>query len=574
MGWRAAVTATALVAPLLSACGGSSATAITTSTTTSSTSGLRTAVNFPRSETLYTSGTAYSAPTNFNPLDTGNFYTGTMGLLYEPLFLYNPNTDGYVPWLATAGGWSGNTYTVDVRNGVRWTNGSALTGADVAFSINLATTNPGVPYSNLGPYIRSVTASGNIVKVRFTNPAPYATWQRYLWNQPVLPRAVFSRLSPVEQVTSANLAPVSTGPMTLVSAGHTRACYQDNPDWWGTEQLGLSFHFKYLCDVVNGSNSVELSDLLTDRLDWSNNFLPGINLLMTTGGDSSFLRTYYPTAPYMIAANTVWLEMNTTKAPMSNLDFRKAVATAIDPEAIVNGVYNGLTEVANPVGLLPNLASYVNQRVVDKYGFSYSPSRARQFLADSGYKGQTLTLQVPADWTDWMAANGIIAEELGAAGIRVQLLTPSANVRTKAVEDGDFDMLLDNNAGPDSTPWSYFDRVYQLPVPKTDVAELNVERYIDPATWKLVEEAGTTPTSDKSALENIYSQIETDFLGSLPEIPLWYNSAWFQGNTHYWKDYPSFTNPTDSYTPIMWAGWLGCMTTVLGLADLRPATRS
>ncbi len=139
-----AVTAAALVVPLLSAVAASPASATKAPSITS----------FPRSETLYTSGTAYSPPSNWNPLDTGSRYTGTMGLLYETLFLYDPIHNKYIPWLASSGSWTGPaTYTIQIRNNVKWTNGNALTGADVAFSINLAKTNPAVPYSNLGQYL-------------------------------------------------------------------------------------------------------------------------------------------------------------------------------------------------------------------------------------------------------------------------------------------------------------------------------------------------------------------------------------------------------------------------------------
>ena len=140
----AALTAAALVVPLMSAIAASPASATRAPSITS----------FPRSETLYTSGTAYSPPSNWNPLDTGSRYTGTMGLLYETLFLYDPIHNKYLPWLATSGSWTGpTTYTLQVRNNVKWSNGSALTGADVAYSINLAKTNPAVPYSNLGQYL-------------------------------------------------------------------------------------------------------------------------------------------------------------------------------------------------------------------------------------------------------------------------------------------------------------------------------------------------------------------------------------------------------------------------------------
>ena len=52
----------------------------------------------------------------WNPFDLGNFATGTQGLVYEPLFLYDPVKNQYDPWLATAARrrWSGNKYTIKV----------------------------------------------------------------------------------------------------------------------------------------------------------------------------------------------------------------------------------------------------------------------------------------------------------------------------------------------------------------------------------------------------------------------------------------------------------------------------
>jgi peptide/nickel transport system substrate-binding protein len=189
-------------------------------------------------------------------------------------------------------------------------------------------------------------------------------------------------------------------------------------------QLGLSFKFKYLCDSVNGSNNVELSALLSNDLDWSNNFLPGINTLKVIGGDS-FIQTYYPKAPYMLSANTAWLEPNTSKAPMNNVNFRKALAYGINPEGVVSGVYSGIVKAANPTGLMPNLDSFISPSVLKQYGFSYNPTLAKQYLAKSGYKGQTLTLEVPDGWTDWMAAIQNISSQLNAIGIKVNPSIPS-----------------------------------------------------------------------------------------------------------------------------------------------------
>jgi peptide/nickel transport system substrate-binding protein len=581
--WRSArygtVAIAALTLAVASACSSSPSSTSSTSksasgsSSASSTAGTSSA-NFPRNETVYTSGSAYAPPTNWNPLDTGNFATGTQGLIYEPLFLYDPIKGSYDPWLATgdlASGWKGNTYVINVRSGVKWTNGTVLTGADVAYSINLARTNATDPYSANVATVASATASGNTVTVTFKGTPGYTEFTDYLWKAPVLPQAIWSKFPTSQIATDANAHPVGTGPMTLDVANAQEVAYQTQPNWWGTSALGLSFKFKYLVDVVNGSNGQELGQLTAGNLDWSNNFLPGINQLMgAVGGNSGYtLKTYYPTSPYMLSANTVWLEPNDSVAPMNNVNFRKALAYALNPTAIAQTVYGGIAKAANPTGLLPTLSSYVNGSVVSSDGPTYNPAKAKQYLAQSGYKGQSITLQVPDGWSDWMDATTVIKSELGAVGINLQLVYPQANARTANVTNGKFDLQLDNNAGLDATPWSYFQRVYQLPIAAAQTSQLNWERYSSPSDWSLVQQAATVPLTDSTKLNSIYSQLETDFFKQEPVIPLWYNGAWFQGNTQYWQDYPASTG-ADQNMPVMWNGYIGAMTTVPALANLKP----
>lgn len=581
--WRAARYGTAAVAVLtlgaVSACSsGSSSSSSSTATSPSasaSASGGSGITSFPRSQTLYTSGTAYAPPTNWNPLNLGNDATGTQGLMYEPLFLYDPIGGSYKPWLATAGTWSGTTYTITVRDGVKWSDGQPLTGADVAYSINLARTNASDPYNANVSTVASATASGNTVTVKFKGTPGYTEWQGYLWRAPVLPQHVWSKLSASAQITDANSNPVGTGPMTLAAHTSQEVAYQTKPDWWATSALGLSFKFKYLVDIVNGSNNQELSALTAGDVDWSNNFLPGINQLITAlNGNAGYgFKTYYPKSPYMLSANTVWLEPNTTKAPMNNVNFRKALAYGLNRTAIAQTVYGGIALPASPTGLLPTLNSYIDPAVVNQYGFSYDPNKAKQFLAQSGYHGQPVTLQVPDGWTDWMQGISVIQQQLSAIGINIQLIYPQYPARTANITNGTYDLALDNNAGLDATPWSYFQRVYQLPINKQQTAQQNWERFTSQKDWNLVQQAGSTPLTDTATLHSIYSQLEKDFLQDLPQIPVWYNGAWFQGSTKYWQNYPA-SGTANQNMPVMWERYIGAMTTVYALASLKPVPQT
>jgi len=169
--------------------------------------------------------------------------------------------------------------------------------------------------------------------------------------------------------------------------------------------------------------------VIKGEIDLSNNFLPGVAELANKG----YVKTYFAGAPYMLSANTAVLFLNTTKKPMDDAKFRRALAFAIDVPSIVNVAYAQLVKAASPTGLLPSLSKFDDQTVLASLGYSFDKAKAKQMLADAGYKdingdgfveapdGSAISLQVtcPSGWTDWMAAIDIIAASAQDAGIKI-----------------------------------------------------------------------------------------------------------------------------------------------------------
>jgi len=562
------LTAAALAMPLLTA-------------TTASAAKAPAQTSFPRNETLITTGTAGASATSFNPNNTNYYPMGTRGLLYETLFHFDPLHLTYDPWLATAGSWSNaTTYTLTVRSGVDWVSSPSgsvvgtLSAADVVFSLKLAL-NTADLWNQYMTNVTGVTSSGNTVTVTFSSPVPYLTWQEALWNVPIEPATAtggIGALPAAQQLTAANLTPVSTGPMVVVYTNTSETCYQTNTNWWGAS-IGLSFKFKYLCDQVNLSNNAALADFMAGDVDWNNNFMPIGSLLTGPQASALNIKTYFPKAPYMLPTNTAFLLMNDQKAPFSNVDFRKAVAMAINGNEITDSVYGGLAEgITNPVGLLPYLSSYLDKAAISQYGYTYNPTQAKSLLAQSGYKGQALTIEAPSGWTDWNMAQVIIAQQLNAVGIKVTPIYPSMGTDYSDRFAGSYDFTIWNPVGIAATPYSYFQWVYAQPVVKQQ-DNMNQERSSDTAAWALVEKASSTPASDAAALTTIYNQLQSDFLQDQPLVPMWYNGAWFQGRNFCWSDFPSSANKADQNTPITWDGWLN-ETTINAFAALVPSGNS
>jgi peptide/nickel transport system substrate-binding protein len=540
-----------------------------------------TPTSYPRNETLFTSGTQWGPPASWNPIAQQNYATGTVGYVYETLFLYDPQTDKYEPWLAESGKWTSDTvYEVKLRDGIKWTDGQPFTAVDVVFTAELGKMKS-VPYSNLWNYLQKAEAPDDHT-VRFTfgaNPS-YQQWANWVYFNAIVPKHLWEKRSEQDVTAGDNKNPVGTGPYKYLTSDQDRQVWVKNDSWWGKEKLGLDVKPKYIVDVVNTSNEAALGLLLQGGIDLSNNFLPGISTLVKGGYK---LETYFPDAPYMLSANTTWLVPNTTKKPMNDAAFRKALANSIDVNKIVSGVYGQIVKPASPTGLLPIWEKYIDQSAVSELGFGYDVNKAKSILAGAGYKDTngdglveapdgsaiSLTLAVPQGWTDWMEAIRVVTEGAKAAGINIKTDFPAQTAVEDMRESGNFDLILDNQRQIDNTPWTYYDYLFRLPVLPQQTT-VNFARYQNQAAWDLVNQLDRTKVEDVEGMKKFASQLQRVQLAELPVIPLWYNGLWAQYSNAVWTNWPSAKDNAPKALPSTWRGYLQ-RGAIRMLADLKPA---
>lgn len=535
--------------------------------------------SYPRNQTLFTSGTQWGPPSNWNPFRQGDYATGTVGFLYETLFLYDPLADKFEPWLAEKDGWTDDkTYEVTLRDGLTWSDGEAITAEDVAFTIELGKMKT-VPYNPLYGSIASVEAvDDKTTKVTFTN-SPYQQWANWVYFNPIVPKHVWEGKSEKDVMQGANEKPVGSGPYLYETHDQDRMVWKKNDKWWGKDALGLDMKPTYVIDIVNTSNEAALGQVLQGDIDLSNNFLPGIASLVKGGYK---LQTFYKDAPYMLAANTTWLVPNTKKAPLNDAAFRRALAFSIDTDKIVNSVYSGIVQKANPTGLLPIWDKYIDKGVVDDLGPTFNTGEAKNILSAAGYNDTngdgfvenkdgspiSLKLATPSGWTDWNESARVISESAKAAGIQVTSETPAQEVVQDQRESGQFDLILNNDRQMDNTPWRYFEYVFGLPVLETQTT-INYGRFENQQAWDLVTQLDGTKIDDLAGMNAIISQIQRIQLTEEPVIPLWYNGLWSQYSNSVWTGWPS-ADEGPQLLPTMWHGYLQRGSIKL-LAELKPA---
>lgn len=535
---------------------------------------------YPRNQTLFTSGTQWGPPANWNPIMNWAYATGTVGYVYETLFLYDPLTDEYEPWLAEQGDWtSDTTYEVTLRDGLTWTDGKPITSDDVVFTIELGKMET-VPYHPMYEFISSVEAvDDRTTKVTFSEPR-YQQWSNWVYFNPIVPKHLWGNKSEKDVTSGANEKPVGSGPYLYETHDQDRMVWKKNDKWWGKDKLDLDVKPTYVVDIVNSSNEAALGQLLQGDIDLSNNFLPGIASLVKGGYQ---LQTYYKDAPYMLSANTTWLVPNTTKAPLNDAAFRRALANAIDLDKIVNSVYGQIVEKASPTGLLPIWDEYIDKGVVNELGPTFSTPDAKQILSQAGYRdtngdglvenkdGSPLALKLatPSGWTDWNEAARVIADSAKAAGIQITSETPADTVVQDMRESGDFDLILDNQRQMDNTPFRYYEYVFGLPILESQTT-VNYGRYENQQAWDLTQQLDQTKVGDLAGMNAITSQLQQIQLTEMPMIPLWYNGLWSQYSNAVWTNWPSAEGDAPKYLPTMWRGYLQ-RGAIKMLAELKPA---
>lgn len=542
-------------------------------------------VSYPRSQTLITSGTQWGNIAGTNPY-VGNYAAGTVGLVNETLLRYNPLTDKYIDWLAKSAKWTGaKQYTLVVRSGVKWADGRTFTGNDVKYNVALGHYKTAF-WNNLWLNLKSINVAGNRVVFDFKGTPNYIQWQNLMWNLPMISPAQARSLikSGQDLTTYSPRNPIGTGPYRIDTRGWdptTRVVYVKKASWWAADQhISRSPKPKYIIDLVNTSNTNSLSAVLSGVEDLNNNFLPGVDKLVK----QHKVQTYFKKSPYMLSANTAWLEPNTTVAPLNDPVFRRALAEALNPAQYARVAEAGLVRPANSTGLLPTWSKYVDAAAVKKYGFEYSAAAARKLLAAHGYKlvggyfenkdgtPINLDISVPQGWSDWETARSLIVSNAAAAGIRITPKVKDFNTWQTDRNTGKFDLVIDNAYQISDNPWTYWNGMFHLPVITSGTGQTfaNFERYSNPKAWSLVKQLDKTPPTQTATIKQINDRLQTIEMQQMPLIPLWYNGVWAQFTSKYWTEWPAAGSDCQ-WMPAMWRGYLQ-MTGIDMITSLKPAT--
>ena len=530
--------AAALLAAALAACSSSSSPSGSSGGNGSSSgkgpSGTLTIINV--------SGTQWNC--SFNPFNPGNLGEGvTMGQVYEPLAFVNTLQNAKAtPWLATKWAWSnGNkTLTFTIRQGVKFSDGTPMTAADVAYTFNLIKKVPALDVNSVWSVLSGVTQSGDNVMMTFK--APSVPYFYYIADQiPIVPQHVWSKIS--NPATYADSNPIGTGAYTVKPCTPQNITYTANPDYW---QPGEPKIAKVLYPAFT-SNDPANTMLATGQGQWGSQFIPNIKAFYTSKSPDN----HYWFPPY----SSVSLIPNLTAPGLDDAAVRQAMAYAINRNKVGDIGEYGEEPGANQTDIsLPTFSSWLNSTAAAKYNYGYNPAKAKQILTQAGYTqgsdgifakdGKKLSFSVIniGGYSDWVASMSVIQQELKAVGIQITPQNLAQNDFLARLFAGNYQLAYYAQTGGPTPYYEFRQWLYSAnsaPIGKN--AATNWERYSNPATDKLLDDYAVT--TDTATQHQIVNQLQEIVLSDVPYIPITGDVAWFQYNTASFTGWPSPSNP-------------------------------
>ncbi|HSR83029.1 MAG TPA: ABC transporter substrate-binding protein [Streptosporangiaceae bacterium] len=471
---------------------------------------------------------------------------GATGLIYEPLLQFNlaapPN---YYKWLATGYTWSngGKTITFAIRQGVKFNDGSAMTPADVVFTYQLVQKNAAINLAGLP--ITSVTSSGSNVTINFSS-SEYLNLQQVA-GVPILPQKIWSAAGSPTTFTDAK--PVGTGPYVLKTFTPQGFTLTKNPSYWQASMVKVPNVFF----PVYTSNTGALSALFSGKIDWTGNFIPGLQ------------KEFVNTAPayhhfWEAPGSTNALMPNLNKWPTNQLAVRQAISLAVNRNLLASEGEAGLENpITNTSGLtLPTFSAWSGPASSYSVSPTADSAAAAQVLSKAGYKkdssgfyalnGKEVVIQLisPAAYTDYAAVGTMVANELKGAGINASFQGISVDAWNADMASGNFSLAehwSNNGLTPYNLYANWLDSALNNGKANTGDYEGLKNKTIDAQLAKL---AGDSTVAQQTAdLAPIYKFVSDN----LPVIPITTASEWFEYNSQNWVGWPTQQNPYETGQP-------------------------
>ncbi|MGV9252223.1 peptide ABC transporter substrate-binding protein [Streptomyces sp. NPDC003697] len=472
----------------------------------------------------------YNAQESEGVLVTDNLFTG----------LYEPTADGKVdPALATSKEVSkdGKTWTFKIKEGTKFTNGETVDAQSFIRGWNRVAQN--VAASDVAYHMAGIEGFEDVQSGKAESmsglSAPDANTLQVKLSAPDFEfyiKTTHTVFSPVPKVAgnaknkTYNEAPIGNGPFKMQGKWeHNKSITLVRNDDYGLTKAKLD---KVQIDILNSANGVtlEYQGFESGQYDWAR---------MPTPQQPAAKAKYEPQGEWLQQDTNGmnYLMPITENAPLNTAKARQAISYAIDRDAIIKGVFQGMQTKSTTI--LPPAFADVYQKGLCAPCAKQDKAKAKQLAAESGLKpGTTIELgyNTGAGHEEWIQAVK-------------QQLEDVLGVKVKSTGKPFAELLADQQK-PKATGLYRFAWGADYPTPDNflypllDTASINKDasgkvtgdnrgRYSNKAFDALLAKARAT--EDQAGRNKLYQQAEKVALDDQALIPLWNRTQLRLANT-------------------------------------------
>lgn len=355
---------------------------------------------------------------SFHPITgTGRTNLALAGLMYDGLYELDQNFEPQ-PALSVSHTVSENglVWTFALRQGVTFSDGSPLTAAEIAASLNLARISP--LYSARFAGVTDIAAANGMVTVTLSRA-----------------NGALPALLDIPIVKETGGVPLGTGPYVLAGTGENLAL-EARSDWWQGKALPRDTiplrAIQEADDLIHAFDTRDIALVSTD--------LTGTNAL---GFSGSFAAVDYPTSTML------YVGFNTADGPCRSAQVRQALLRGFDRAAVSTAQFS---RHAQPAALPVSPASPLYDEALAQT-LDYAPQAMEPLLTAAGYtradgvwqkegRPLALTFVAPNNNADRLAAAETLAANLTDAGLEVELRALAWDDYLQALTAGSFDLYL------------------------------------------------------------------------------------------------------------------------------------
>lgn len=362
----------------------------------------------------------------------------SLGLIYETLIRYNDKLQ-IVPGLATSWAFSNHntTLTLQLRQGVKFDDGSTMTSADVVASLQraqlAATADPAATYISS---VTQITASGPNTVVLTMSHADTSVIQGLT--------SVNLAIMSASAISAGTIAtkPDGTGPFVYSSwVPNTSFTVTANPNYWGGAPSLSTVEIETIPSETSISSALQAGTIQLG--------------LFSQPTVVSTLPKTYPVQQVMNLSYRA-LQLQDTSGVFKNANLRRAVACATNRKQILNAAVYGYGKVVGPIPLGPYASNPVSSICPTQ-----NLTQAKKYLKLAGKpKGFSFTAITSTDLDSTSLAQAIAMQsELAAVGIKMNIQNLASAAYIQDWLKGTFTAAFADN-GANLNPYVMYGRYF------------------------------------------------------------------------------------------------------------------